>query len=152
MSLTEPRARKMLLAGLGATSLMTVVTYVAPLLGLPRADEAGEIGSRLSGAAAPAGSAGWLLGMFVHYLNGTIVFPWLYITAGEPLLRGPGWFRGMQWGAVLWAASQMGLMPMVGKGFFCTEDRDQVEVLLETLVSHLLYGAAIGGALETTQG
>lgn len=64
----RPQIGKTILGGFVATLVMTLMMYdVAPMmLGRPM-DVAAMLGSMLGGS--------WMMGMVMHFLNGTVIFP-----------------------------------------------------------------------------
>ncbi|PYT18829.1 MAG: hypothetical protein DMG59_02680, partial [Acidobacteria bacterium] len=63
-----------IVAGFIATLIMTVVIYLAPVMGLPKLDIAGMLGSGMSGIMPAPGSAVWWTGMIIHFMLGSVVF------------------------------------------------------------------------------
>lgn len=85
------RPLKPILGGFVGTTVMTLMMYfVAPMmLGKPM-DIAGMLGGVLGGS--------WAMGLLMHFISGTIIFPLMYALL---LYRGPAgepWLRGTIWG------------------------------------------------------
>lgn len=131
----HPSIGKAVGGGFVGTVLMTAMMYfVAPMMGL-NMDVAGMLGSMLG--------IGWTLGMVMHFINGTIIFPAIYAFALYSWLRGGPTTRGTVWGVVLWLAAQTVVMPMAGAGLFSAAMGGMMAAA-GSLVGHLAYGAALG--------
>ncbi len=132
----KPNLAKVFLGGLVGTAVMTLMMYfVAPMmLGAPM-DIAAMLGSMMGGS--------WALGMMVHFMNGTVVFPLVYALVVGAFLPGPAAVKGMVWGALLWLAAQVMVMPMMGAGFFSANAGGMMAVVA-SLMGHLVYGALLG--------
>jgi len=98
-------------------------------------DIAGMLGSMVGGS--------WVLGMMIHIVNGTLVFPVIYAVIISPRFSGAPWFRGLLWGVILWLVGQMAVMPFLGVGFFSAHGGGMRSVVT-SLFGHLVYGAALG--------
>lgn len=117
------------------TVLMTAMMYfVAPMMGL-KMDVADMLGSMLG--------IGWSLGMVMHFVNGTIIFPAIYAFALYNWLPGGPTTKGAVWGVVLWLVAQTVVMPMAGAGFFSAAMGGMMAAA-GSLVGHLSYGSALG--------
>ena len=107
---THPTFARAALGGFLGTLLMTVMMYVvAPMMGL-RLDIAAMLGPMLGGS--------WMAGMMMHFVNGSLIFPALYVYAlYAHLPRSPA-IRGTIWGLALWFVARTVVMPMMGAGLF----------------------------------
>jgi hypothetical protein len=125
------------LGGFVGTLVMTLMMYfVAPtVLGMPM-DVAGMLGRLLAGS--------WALGMAMHFVNGTVIFPAVYEYVLYRLLPGEPWLKGTIWGVVLWFLAQAVFMPVVGGGMFSAR-MGGLTAVVASLVAHLVYGALLGG-------
>ena len=132
-------------AGFVATLVMTMMIYMAPHMGMPNMDIAGMLGSMMNGGQMPAAMSGpWLLGMMVHFLLGTLLFPLLYAYVVYGLLPGKAWVRGLTWGIILWFAMMVMPLPMMGKGFFASNTPQPLLFAMGAFMGHLIYGAILG--------
>jgi hypothetical protein len=131
-------------AGLAATAIMTALAYAAPLMGMPESDFAQGLGARLTGKDAPKGTGPWWVGMAEHFLNGSVIFPFIYGFALREFLAGRRWHRGIEWGIILWLLSQSAVSPMMGMGVFSTKTPQPAKTVLGNFVGHLVYGAVLG--------
>lgn len=132
-------ASRAVAAGLVGTAAMTVLLLVEPSIGLPRI----AIGQILSTALAfgPAYlSIGPGLGWTLDFLVG-IGFALVYAAAFAHRLPGRPVARGMIYGVCVFLLAQIAFMPLVGGGFF---SRGDIELLVGSLLGHLVYGAVVG--------
>ncbi len=133
----KPSVGKAILGGLAGTILITVMMYfVAPMmLGKPM-DTAAMLGKMLGDS--------WILGMMMHFINGTVIFPLIYVFAIYPVLPAKPWIRGALWGVALWILSQAVVMPMMGGGFFSSHMGGRMAAVA-SLMGHVVYGVVLGG-------
>lgn len=131
----HPTVGKAIAGGLAGTVVMTMMMYfVAPMMGL-NMDIASMLGSMMG--------IGWFGGMLVHFLNGTVIFPLIYVFAIHRLLPGSATIRGTAWGIILWLVAQVVVMPMMGAGVFSSAAGGMMAAA-GSLVGHLLYGGLLG--------
>jgi hypothetical protein len=77
----KPNTEKAILGGFVGTAVMTMMMYfVAPMMMGQKMDIAAMLGSMLGNS--------WLLGMMMHFVNGTVIFPLLYVLVLYKLLPG----------------------------------------------------------------
>ena len=133
----RPHLLKASLGGLVGTAVMTLMMYfVAPMmLGMPM-DIAAMLGSMLGGS--------WTMGLLMHFVNGSIIFPLIYTYGLYRLLPGEPWLRGTTWGLILWLLAQVLVMPMMGAGVFSAHAGGLMAVMA-SLIGHVVYGTSLGG-------
>lgn len=108
---------------------MTLLIYMAPHMGMPNMDIAGMLGSMMNGGQTPAVMSGpWLIGMMMHFVLGTLLFPLLYAYFVYGLLPGRPWAKGLIWGGALWAVMQAMPLPMMGQGLLCKQNAGATSV------------------------
>ena len=130
---TRPNFGRAILGGFVGTPAMSALMYTAaPLMGV-RVDIADMLGTMLGG---------WTMGMITHMINGSILFPLLYVIIAERFLAGPPVVKGFAFGGGLWLASQFIVMPLMGAGVFSSHLGHMAAVA--SLLGHLLYGALLG--------
>ncbi len=142
--------KKLFFAGFVATAAMTALMYAAPIMGMPKMDIATMLGTMF---LASPGPALWL-GMMIHLMMGTVLFPAIYGFALQPG-SGSGTGRGVLLGLILWAAANLMVMPMMGAihpmvksgmmpapGFLMLNLGVMAPV--GSLIGHLVYGALLG--------
>ena len=107
---SHPTFARAALGGFVGTLVMTGMMYVvAPMMGL-HMDIAAMLGSLLGGS--------WTAGMMMHFVNGSVIFPAIYVYALYAYLPGNPALRGTIWGVALWLVAQTVVMPMMGAGLF----------------------------------
>jgi hypothetical protein len=141
----RPGVSRAIVGGLAATLVMTFFMYGAPLIRMPGMDIAAMLGSMLTGVPPPVGFAPWVLGMLLHFINGTIIFPIVFVFLLYRFLPGRPWLKGVSWGVILWFLSQVAVMPIMGLGLFSAAAPQPVLTVLGSLIAHLVYGAILGG-------
>lgn len=127
--------RSILGGAVGTVLLTSMMYFVAVAMTGRTMDIAGMLGSMVGGS--------WVLGMMIHIVNGTLVFPVIYAVIVSPRVSGAPWFRGLLWGVILWLVAQMLVMPFLGVGFFSAHGGGMRSVVT-SLFGHLVYGAALG--------
>ncbi len=79
----------------------------------------------------------------VHLLNGTVVFPAIYVFGLYARLPGSAVIKGTTWGVVLWLMAQVIVMPMMGGGLFSSA-MGGIMAAMASLAGHVLYGSLLG--------
>lgn len=141
----RPSVGGALLGGFVGTLVMTVIMYVAPMMGMPKMDIAAMLGSMMSQQMPAPMSGGWLIGMMMHFFQGTIIFPLIYTYLLYRILPGSPWLKGLIWGLILWLLAQVMVMPMMGMGVFSANAPQQMMSVMGSLMGHVIYGAILGG-------
>lgn len=126
-------------AGVLGTVAMTALFLLEPLAGLPRMAEGGILSTVMSATVAhlPVGVVG---GWVVHFAVG-IVLALIYAAFVAGRMPGRPVLLGMLYGAAVFLAAQLVVMPLVGAGIFSGGDSHR---LLGSLAGHLLYGVVVG--------
>ena len=133
LATTSPNIGRAILGGFVGTPAMSALMYtVAPLMGV-RVDIAHVLGTILGG---------WMLGMIAHMINGSILFPLLYVLVAGRFLPGLPVGKGLVFGGGLWLVSQFIVMPLMGAGVFSSHLGPMAAVA--SLLGHLLYGVLLG--------
>ncbi|NIR46891.1 DUF1440 domain-containing protein, partial [candidate division KSB1 bacterium] len=143
----ENRVRRAIMTGVVATIVMTIMMYLAPVMGMPKMDIAAMLGKFVMDEPAPTGSTPWTVGMLIHLINGAIFFPLVYAFVFSPQLSWQPWVKGLFFGLVLWFASQLIVMPMMGAGAFSTETSQPGLMVIGSLFGHIVYGVLLGALL-----
>ena len=132
---THPTFARAALGGFTGTLAMTAMMYfIAPLMGL-HMDIAAMLGSMLGGS--------WTAGMMMHVVNGSVIFPAIYVYALYAHLPGAPAIRGTLWGVALWVIAQTVVMPMTGAGLFSSAMGGMMAAM-GSLIGHILYGSLLG--------
>jgi uncharacterized membrane protein YagU involved in acid resistance len=114
---------------------MTAMMYgVAPMMGI-KMDIAAMLGSMRGGS--------WAAGMMMHFINGSLIFPAIYVYVLYERLPGSPMVKGTTWGVVLWLVAQTVVVPMMGAGLFSSAMGGLMAVV-GSLVGHLIYGSLLG--------
>jgi hypothetical protein len=122
-----------MLGGLLGTLGQIIVVYgVVPLVA----------GHSLDSAAL--GGSPFALGLLLHLLSGSVVFPLGLLALPAHALPGPPVLRGMLWAGGLWVALETLVAPLLGAGVFSAE-LGGVPAALRALAGYLVYGAMLGG-------
>ena len=132
----ERNIGKGILAGLIATGVMTMIMYLAPMMGMPKMDIAGMLSGMMG--------LPWIVGMVIHFMNGAIIFPLIYVFVLYKVLPGNGLVRGIVWGLILFVIAQVMVMPMAGMGFFSSASPQQMLMVMGSMMGHVVYGAILG--------
>ena len=81
--------------------------------------------------------------MLVHILNGAIIFPLAFVFLFYRLLPGSPATKGVVFGVVLWLASQLLVMPIMGAGLFSAHVGG-IRAAAVLLFGHVVYGWLVG--------
>src|SRR5262245_9880527 len=131
----QPSYLRAIAGGFLATLAITLLMYyVAPLvLGHPM-----DIAALLGGFLRTSRN----VGMMAHFVNGTFIFPLIFVWFFWGALPGGPTEKGVVWGLILWFLAQAFVMPIVGGGFFSSNSGGFMAVIV-SLLGHLLYGETI---------
>lgn len=131
----KPKIWKAIAGGFIGTAVFTLMMrWVAPMMG-GKMDIVAKLGEMTH-----TGMAG---GLFMHFLNGTVIFPLIYVYLLYRWLPGAPWLKGLLWGVILWLGVETVMMPMMGGGIFSIE-MGGMKAVMAALVGHLVYGAVFG--------
>jgi uncharacterized membrane protein YagU involved in acid resistance len=139
---THPSLGRAIFGGFVGTLAMTAMMYfVAPTMGL-RMDIAAMLGSALG--------LSWTAGLLMHFLNGSVIFPAIYVFALSRRIPGSAAFKGTTWGIALWLVAQVVVMPMMGAGLFSSAMGGMMAAG-GSFVGHVLYGSLFGVVAGTSE-
>jgi uncharacterized membrane protein YagU involved in acid resistance len=131
----RPNIRRAIVGGFVGTIIFTLMMrFVAPMMGV-RMDIVGKLGEMTH-----TGMAG---GLFMHFLNGSVIFPLIYVYLLYRWLPGAPWQKGLLSGVILWLGLETVMMPMMGGGIFST-DMGGMKAVMAALIGHLVYGVLLG--------
>lgn len=131
----KPNIWRAIAGGLVGTVIFSLMLrFVAPMMGV-RMDIVAKLGEMTH-----TGTAG---GILVHFLNGTVIFPLIYVYLLHRRLPGAPWQKGLLWGVILWLGLEIVVMPMMGGGMFSAE-MGGMKAVMAALIGHLIYGAIFG--------
>lgn len=123
---------RIIIGGFVATIVITLMMYfgAAMMIGAPM-DIAGELAGMIG--------APWLLGMFMHFFLGTVIFSFAYAFVAPRFLPGNAPIKGMIWGVALWLVAMLMMSPMMGKGLFM----GAMPAAVASLMGHLGFGLTL---------
>ena len=131
----KPNIWKAIAGGFIGTVMFTLMMrFVVPMMGV-RMDIVAKLGEMTH-----TGMAG---GLFIHFLNGTVIFPLLYVYLLYRWLPGAPWQKGLLWGVILWLGVETVMMPMMGGGIFIME-MGGMKAVMAAFIGHLVYGVVLG--------
>ena len=138
-------ASRAVVAGLVGTAAMTALLLVEPSVGLPKI-AMGQILSSALGLASAHLTTGAAVGWIIDFGIG-VVLALVYAAAFEPRLPGGPVSRGLVYGVLVFLVAQVAFMPLVGGGVF---SRGDPQLIVGSLLGHLLYGGLIGWLCQET--
>ncbi|PST96262.1 hypothetical protein C9I87_04505 [Photobacterium iliopiscarium] len=129
---------KALLAGFIGTIVFTVMgQFIAPhIIGFPM-----NIGKMIAGMIHSPEN----VGVMIHFVMGTILFPISYLLLGYNRIPGPGWLKGLLYLLPIYLVAMIIIVPMAGKGLFF----DSFPAAMIALMGHLIYGVIMGAIIGT---
>ncbi len=117
---------KSIRGGLIATTAMTIVMLMAPLMGMPN----------------------MLIGiMLAHFMIGSFIALG-YVLSVEKL-PGNRVLKGMLYSLLPFLIAQSVVMPVMGAGFFSARTAAPMIMIMGSLIGHLVYGAVLGFAVKS---
>lgn len=85
------------------------------------------------------------IGLMMHFMVGTIVFPIGYLLIGYSRLPGSGWLRGLLFLIPIYLIAMTVVIPMAGKGLFF----HSMPMSMVALMGHMVYGIILGAIVGT---
>ncbi len=127
-------------SGLLATAAMTVLILMAPMIGMPEM----PIGKMLADFMNIPVALGWAM----HVMIG-IGLAFFYIQFFRDKVSAPPVLKGMLFGMIPFLMAQLAVMPMMGMGVFTsTAGPMQIQMIMGSLMGHLVYGLVLGLTAE----
>lgn len=130
-----PSLKQAFLAGAAGTVVMTVFSFISKYISLPEFDLHGMLTGFFDRGAVFGWGVYFVLGVILAYLYGT------FFRARLPL---HSWQRGIVFALILWAGTEIVVMPVLGMGFF----GGGFPAALAALIGIGLYGATVGYLTE----
>jgi len=122
-------------AGITGTAVMTMLTFMGPLMGMPEMN----IPAMLAGFMGFPVILGWL----AHFMIGTVLaLFYVYLFIGR--LPGAPWLKGLLFGLAPWLLAQVVVNPVMGAGVFAANAPAPVMMVMGSLLGHVVYGAVVG--------
>ncbi len=138
----KQKIQKTILGGSAATAVMTLVTFMAPLMGMPEMNPA----AMLSGMMGAPLFVGWA----AHFMIG-IIFAAGYAYLFAPTVRISNWvLRGGLFGFAVFVFAQimMAAMGALMEGMPAPEG-SMVLLMLGSIMGHVIYGIVVGFIVST---
>lgn len=125
--------------GLIATTAMTLLMLVAPMMGMPKM----PIGEMLAGFMHIPVAMGWTM----HFMIGTILAAG-YLFIWKTRLQGNVIVKGILFSFVPFFMAQLVVMPMMGAGFFSMNTPAPMMMVMGSMIGHLVYGVVLGAVTK----
>ncbi|MBI3586996.1 MAG: DUF2938 family protein [Ignavibacteriales bacterium] len=126
---------KAIIAGVAGTITMTMMTVVAPMMGMPEMNIPKMLGSFMG---VPV-----IIGWFAHFMIG-VVLAVGYAYVFYPKLSAAPWLKGLIFSIIPWLAAQVMVNPMMGAGLFAMNTPAPMMMVMGSLVGHTVYGITLG--------
>jgi len=124
-----------IIAGLIATIFLSLLMLLKAEMGLmPQFDVIGDLSQFF---AVENRIVGWI----IHFIMGSVIWALIFVFI-VTFLKGPYWIRGLFFGVLAWLLMMLVYMPVMGHGLFAVNLGTQV--MIATLVLHLIYGIVLG--------
>lgn len=134
-----------IVAGLVATAVFTMILYIAPLMGMPKMDVPQIIGSMV----LPQGGSAFAVGMAAHFMMG-IIFVAIYALVWNVFDNNVTWWSGLIFGAVhaMVAAVGMNMMLSMHKEVKAGRLGNPMKTggakgMVGVLMAHLVFGLVV---------
>jgi len=131
----KTKGKIIVVGGLIATTVMTMLMIMAPLMGMPKM----PIGNMLAGFMGIPVALGWT----AHFMIG-IVLAAIYVKMLRSKLPGSSLVNGLLFGLVPFLMAQLLVMPMMGAGFFSANTPAPMMMVMGSLFGHIVYGSVLG--------
>ena len=131
---------KALVAGVIATVVMTLFTFMGGMMGI-KMNIPEMLGSMFGGSL--------LIGWAMHFMIGIVLAINYGLIFYSKINVNPLWLRGALFGILPWIMAQIVVMPMMsamnGMPFTAGLFSGSLIMAMASLVGHLVYGAVLGG-------
>ena len=125
--------------GLIATTAMTLLMLVAPMMGMPEM----PIGKMLAGFMGIPVAIDWVM----HFMIG-IVLAAGYVFVWQNLMSGNNIVKGLDFSLIPFLMAQIAVMPMMGAGLFSVNTPVPMMMVMGSLIGHLVYGGTLGATIK----
>lgn len=126
---------QIIVSGILATAVMSVIALMAPLMGMPPMDFGDMLGKRNPFMPIPY-AAGWMM----HFVVG-VMFSGAYNLFAEKRLPGQPALKGILFAMLPFVLAQSVVMPMMGVGFW---SNGNVGAVMGSFLGHVVFGAVLG--------
>lgn len=127
-----------IIAGLAATAVMTALIYLGPMMGMPRMDMVGMLGTMVS----PDQRVAYPLGTVIHFVDGAII-ALIYALLWSRGLGDPTWIWGLVFGAVHGVIAIAALPMMLRIHPRPPAISPSMTVIVGMMMGHLVYGLLV---------
>jgi hypothetical protein len=121
--------------GILATTAMTLLMLVAPMMGMPKM----PIGNMLAGFMGIPVALGWI----AHFMIGVVLAAG-YVYFLKDKLSGKPAIKGILFALIPFFMAQIMVMPMMGAGLFSMNTGAPMMMVMGSLIGHVVYGAVLG--------
>lgn len=130
----KTKIKTAIIGGLAATAAMTMLIFLAPLMGMPDM----KIGNMIADFIMIPLWLGWLM----HLMFG-IVWALFYVLYVRDELTISYILKGTIYALIPWLLMQILLAPIMGLGFFFSKSSEFLMLVLGTMMGHVLYGIVL---------
>lgn len=136
---------QLVFSGFVATAAMVAVSYLLRLIGAPAPDFAAQYGAILNSQIHPDTFSGlWWAGLLWHFLNGTVIFSFLYdYLTHRMLLTSERRTKGIVYGTAIWLMVSLLVAPIAGEGIFFRLMPNPVVFAVAALMCWVAYGLVL---------
>lgn len=137
---TQFSITKAVAAGITATIVMTLFTFLGGMMGI-KMDIPAMLGSMVGGSL--------IIGWIMHFMIGIVLAVSYGVSFYSKVNINPLWLRGALFGLLPWIMAQIVVMSMMnvmnGMPFAAGLFSGSLMLAMASLVGHLVYGAVVGG-------
>ena len=127
-----------IIAGLAGTVAMTILMYLAPLMGMPKLDIIAMLGTMFTSNK----TVSTIIGVMAHLMMG-VVFAFIYALLWSFGIGSPTWLWGLIFGALHGLLVYM-IMPMINRMHpRPVEMEGGTKLAVGMLMVHMLYGLVV---------
>ena len=127
-----------IIAGLAGTVAMTILMYLAPLMGMPKLDIIAMLGTMFTSNK----TVSTIIGVMAHLMMG-VVFAFIYVLLWSFGIGSPTWLWGLIFGAVHGLVVYM-IMPMINRMHpRSVEMEGGTKMAVGMVMVHMLYGLVV---------
>ncbi len=137
----QPNLIRAITAGFVGTVVMSMLSLMAPMMGMPEMNIAKMLGDFMRMPSV----VGWI----AHFMIGVIwAIVFAYFFAAK--LPGAPWLKGVLFSLGPWFLMQIMASPMMGMGVFFSSSSTPMMMVVGSLLGHVVYGAVVGGIYGST--
>lgn len=130
----KTKLTKALAGGIAGTAVMTMVMFMAPMMGLPKMN----VAEMLSGMMGVPLAIGWIM----HFMIGAMFAVIYALLLMEKLSEiKSSLAQGVVFGMIVFVFAQL-VMAMMGKCILCMPD-GRMGMLMGSIMGHVLYGIVV---------